>query len=119
MFTIHLPSAEKMKYITLQCVVGDPFLKQDLQDECASGLRVSIDARKRMPESYYWRIAVQAPPCFFGDFNKLWEQVQKGKKVPDIGMLEFAPFLRHSLAAGGIPKDSSLGGHVYLLACND
>ena len=119
MFTIHHPSAEKMQYITRQCAVGDPFLKQDLQDECAPGLRVSIDARKRMPESYYWHIAVQAPPCFFGDFNTLWEQVQKDKKVPDIGMLEFAPVLRQSLAAGKIPVGAVLAGCVYLLACND
>jgi hypothetical protein len=116
MFTIQQPSVEAMQYITRRCSEADPFLKQDLQDECAPGLRVSVDARKRMPDSYFWRIAVQAPPCFFGDFNELWKQVQKSKEVPAIGMLEFASLLRLSLAAGGIPKDSSLGGHVYLLS---
>ena len=118
MFTVHDPSIQTAEYITNQCAKADPFLLRELQDQCGSGVTVSIDARKRMPESYYWFIEVDAPPCFFGDFREILEQVRDTGKVPVAGLpaREFAPLLQLSLEPGGIPEDTLMAGYVYLLS---
>jgi hypothetical protein len=118
MFTVHSPSDRDVEYIFNQCAKADPFLLRELRDQCSPRHAVSIDARKRMPGSYYWFIEVEAPPCFFGDFRELWEIVQDTKEVPVSGLPspEFAKVLQLSLEEGGIPEGTTMAGYVYLLS---
>lgn len=118
MFTVHDPSIKTMEYISDQCAKADPFLLRELQDQCSPRHAVSIDARERMPGSYYWSIPVEAPPWFFGDFRELLTQVRNTGKVPVAGLpaREFAPMLQRSLEPGGIPEDTIMAGWVYLLS---
>jgi hypothetical protein len=119
MLTGHLPSAEKMQYIARRCAEADPFLLQDLKDACPQGFTVSIDARERIPGSYYWQIKVESTPCFFEDFRELWEMVQVKKRkdvtyeVPSVGMGRCGPAIRLCLDEKG--WDTRAEGYVYFL----
>lgn len=129
MLTALTPSMETMRHITRRCADADPFLLQDLQDDCPPGFTVSIDFRERVPSSYYWLIAVQAHPCMFGDFRKLWAKVKRTQEVPVLGMLStsavpegLGPLLKECLdnrsaahPQGEVPAGAVTAGHVYFL----
>jgi hypothetical protein len=118
MLSVLPPNKKTRKYITDRAPDGDPFFLMDLKEECAAGCTVSIDARNRSPNSWYWRIKINAHPCVFGDFCKLWDQVQETQTVPARGMMDLGPLLRACLKMGEVPEDAELAGYVYFLDCN-
>ena len=127
------PNMETAQHITRRCATSDPFLLQDLQDDCPPGFTVSIDVREREPSSYYWLIGVQAHPCMFGDFRKLWAKVKSEQRVPGQGILSnkaepegVSTFLQTCLdnkstehPQGEVPSGTVMAGHVYFLEAQE
>ena len=112
------PSKKILNHITDRASEGDPFFLKDLQDSCAEGYTVSIDVRERLPNSYYWRLIIQAHPCVFEDFRQLWSEVQRTGEVPIRGTMKQGPLLRLCLMEGEVPSDAVIAGYVYFLSCN-
>jgi len=121
MLNILPPSDITMEYITEACLEGDRFLLRDLKAGCPSGYTVSIDCRERISTSYCWFIQVRAPPCFFGDFLEVWEDVQRTGKVPVLGKVEktFATLLKMCLEEDRVPDGALAAGFVYFISCSD
>ena len=118
MLSVVRPSTKTMEYITRMCAESNRFLRRDLQEECPSGYRVSIDIRERIPGSYCWSILVQAPPLFFGDFREIWEELKgvEGKHEVSLqGTAGLAPLLKQCLNKHEILEDVFAAGHVYFL----
>jgi len=88
---------------------------------------VSIDVRERVPGSYYWLMAVEAHPCMFGDFRKLWDNVKSAQRAPEKGILStkavpggIGMLLQTCLdnksaehPQGEVPSGTVIAGHVY------